>query len=129
MNRSRLRFRRPAVGSVTLTFQSKLAGPPGVVLSEANLTLYREWYVTVKHHSPMYNGPPNLPITNIDTFPDALIPRTIHNDVARRAFMNLSKWNDYTKAERRGFALAIGAATGARVMRLPVTPSCTTTPD
>ena len=53
---------------------SKVVGSRGSVLSRTDLTLYREWYVTVKHHSPAYNGPPNLPITNIRTFPDALIP-------------------------------------------------------
>jgi hypothetical protein len=36
----------------------------------------------------------------------------IHSDVAKgRAFMDLSKWNDYTEGERRGFKVAIGAAT------------------
>src|SRR5262245_12489017 len=35
----------------------------------------------------------------------------IHQDVtAGRAFMDLSKWEDYTEGERRGFRLAIGAA-------------------
>jgi Domain of unknown function (DUF4091) len=53
---------------------TKLVGPDDAVLSVENLTLYREWYVTVKHHSPTYNGPPNLPITKVRTFPDALVP-------------------------------------------------------
>lgn len=53
---------------------SELVGPDGRVVARTNLILYREWYVTVKQHSPTYNGPPNLPITNVDTFPDALIP-------------------------------------------------------
>jgi hypothetical protein len=53
---------------------SRLVGPRGAELSRINLILYREWYVTVKHHSPTYNGPPNLPITKVNTFPDALIP-------------------------------------------------------
>lgn len=40
------------------------------------------------------------------------ISRQIHSDVAKaRAFMDLSKWNDYTEGERRGFTAAIGAAT------------------
>jgi hypothetical protein len=39
-----------------------------------NLIRYREKYMTVLAPSPTWNGPPNLPITNIDTFPDALIP-------------------------------------------------------
>jgi hypothetical protein len=53
---------------------STLAGPRGAALSRANLILFREWHLTVKVHSPTYMGPPNLPITNMDTFPDALIP-------------------------------------------------------
>jgi hypothetical protein len=53
---------------------SNLVGPNGAVISGKNQILYREWYLTVKRHSPTYNGPPNLPITNVDTFPDALIP-------------------------------------------------------
>lgn len=46
----------------------------GGMIHEKNLVLYREKYMTVLQHSPTWNGPPNLPITNIDTFPDALIP-------------------------------------------------------
>jgi hypothetical protein len=35
----------------------------------------------------------------------------IHRDVARgRAFMDLSKWNDYTDAERQGFMVSIRTA-------------------
>ncbi len=65
----------PSGGLTNVNFSvSKLSGPRGAVVSRANLTLYREWYLTVRHHSPSYSGPPNLPITNIDTFPDALIP-------------------------------------------------------
>jgi hypothetical protein len=44
------------------------------IIPGGNLTLYREKYMTVLEHSATWNGPPNLPITNIDTFPDALIP-------------------------------------------------------
>ena len=44
------------------------------IISRDNLILYREKYMTVLQHSPTYNGPPNLPITNINTFPDILIP-------------------------------------------------------
>ena len=44
------------------------------VIPQENLILYREHYLTVLEHSPTWNGPPNLPIANIDTFPDALIP-------------------------------------------------------
>ena len=53
---------------------SKLVGSHGAAISAANLILYREFYLTVKRHSPTYNGPPNLPITKVRTFPDALIP-------------------------------------------------------
>lgn len=44
------------------------------IIPSTNLILYREKYMTVLQHSPTYNGPPNLPITNINTFADALIP-------------------------------------------------------
>ena len=65
----------PGGGLTNVNFSvSKLVGPHFQVLSRENLILYREWYVTVKHHSPTYNGPPNLPITKVRTFPDALIP-------------------------------------------------------
>ncbi len=53
---------------------SELAKANGAVLSATNLILYREFYLAVRHHSPTYNGPPNLPITNVQVFPDALIP-------------------------------------------------------
>jgi hypothetical protein len=44
----------------------------------------------------------------------------IHSDVAKgRAFMDLSKWNDYTEGERRGLMVAIGAATQGRLMPPP----------
>jgi hypothetical protein len=43
-------------------------------ISASNLVLFREKYMTVLEHSPTYNGPPNLPITNANAFPDALIP-------------------------------------------------------
>ncbi len=65
----------PSGGLTNVNFSvSNLVGPSGAVLSQENLILYREWYITVKRHSPTYNGPPNLPITNVNTFPDALIP-------------------------------------------------------
>lgn len=39
------------------------------------------------------------------------ISQQIHSDVTKgRAFMDLSKWNEYTEGERRGFRVAIGAA-------------------
>ncbi len=45
----------------------------------------------------------------------------IHKDVARgRAFMNFSKWSEYSDGERRGVMLAILAATKARVMPPPM---------
>jgi cytochrome c553 len=44
----------------------------------------------------------------------------IHEDVARgRAFMDLSQWNQYSEAQRRGFAAAIGAATASGLMPPP----------
>src|SRR5215472_18503039 len=44
----------------------------------------------------------------------------IHSDVERgRAFMDLSKWNDYTEIERRGFTAAIGAAIQNHLMPPP----------
>jgi len=37
--------------------------------------------------------------------------RQIQSDVAKaRAFMDLSKWNEYTDGQRRGFMVAIGAS-------------------
>jgi Haem-binding domain len=48
------------------------------------------------------------------------ISARIHRDAATgRAFMDLSKWNDYTEAERRGFRLAIGEAAESRIMPPP----------
>jgi len=65
----------PGDGLTNVNFSvSKLVGSHGAMISAANLILYREFYLTVKHHSPTYNGPPNLPITKVRTFPDALIP-------------------------------------------------------
>jgi hypothetical protein len=40
----------------------------------------------------------------------------IHSVAKGRAFMDLSKWNDYTEGERRGFKVAIGAATQGHLM-------------
>jgi Haem-binding domain len=41
----------------------------------------------------------------------------VHTDVERgRAFMNLSKWNDFTEGERRGFTAVIGAAVQNHLM-------------
>src|SRR5579863_6211270 len=48
------------------------------------------------------------------------ISRQIHNDVEKgRAFMDLTKWNDYTESERRGFTAAIGAAIQNHLMPPP----------
>jgi hypothetical protein len=45
---------------------------------------------------------------------------TIHSEVARgRAFMNLSRWSEYSEAEHRGFALAINTATATHIMPPP----------
>jgi hypothetical protein len=44
----------------------------------------------------------------------------IHTDVKRgRAFMDLSKWNDFTESERRGFTAAIGTAVQNHLMPPP----------
>jgi hypothetical protein len=41
----------------------------------------------------------------------------IHDDVAKaRAFMDFSKWNEYSDGQRRGFTTAIGAAVGSGLM-------------
>jgi cytochrome c553 len=41
----------------------------------------------------------------------------IHNDVAQgRAFMDFSKWSEYTDSERKGFLAAIAAAAQTRLM-------------
>jgi hypothetical protein len=46
-----------------------------------------------------------------------LVSRQVHGDVTRgRAAMNLSKWSEYSDNQRRGFMLAIRAATEARIM-------------
>ena len=48
------------------------------------------------------------------------ISSQIHNDVTRgRAFMDFSKWNDYTEAQRRGYRLAIVAAVQENLMPPP----------
>lgn len=66
----------PAGGLTNVNFSvSELVMPKtGARIPQKNVVLYREKYMTVLAHSPTWNGPPNLPITNIDTFPDALIP-------------------------------------------------------
>lgn len=44
----------------------------------------------------------------------------LHSDVMRgRAFMNLSRWNDYTKSQQRGYLSAIVTATETHVMPPP----------
>jgi len=48
------------------------------------------------------------------------ISAQIHSDVVNgRAFMDLSKWNDYTEGERRGFAAAIGVSIQNHIMPPP----------
>jgi len=48
------------------------------------------------------------------------ISRQIHEDVAQgRKFMDLSKWDTYTNAERSGFLMAIVAATQSHIMPPP----------
>ena len=48
------------------------------------------------------------------------ISRQIHSDVQKgRAFMDLSKWNEYTEGERWGFRVAIGAAIQNHLMPPP----------
>jgi len=73
----------PAAGLTNVTFsvtdlthcvQSEGGTPNCQTIPQADLVLFREQYMQVRHHSPTLNGPPNLPITSIDTFPDALIP-------------------------------------------------------
>jgi Domain of unknown function (DUF4091) len=78
----------PAGGLKKVNFSvSSLTGPGGAVIrnTSANLILYRERYITVKRHSPITdedsdlpfttdNGVANVPVTDIDTFPDPLIP-------------------------------------------------------
>ena len=45
------------------------------------------------------------------------ISSRIHRDAAKgRSFMDLSKWNDYSEGERRGFQLAIGKALESHLM-------------
>jgi hypothetical protein len=44
----------------------------------------------------------------------------IHDDVVKgRAFLDFSKWNDYSDGQRRGFTTAIAAAAGRGVMPPP----------
>src|SRR5208283_1550373 len=67
----------PASGLTNLTFAvTPLTGPGGATLGSQDVQLYRENFVTIKHHTPVfYPRPknPNLPLTT-HTFPDALIP-------------------------------------------------------
>jgi hypothetical protein len=44
----------------------------------------------------------------------------IHSDVEKgRAFMNFSKWNDYTEDEQRGYKTSIGAVVQGHLMPPP----------
>src|SRR5439155_18129123 len=65
----------PAGGLTNINFSvSNLTGPGGASIPSTDLIRYREQYITVQQHSPTWNGPPNLPITNQNTFPNALVP-------------------------------------------------------
>ncbi len=55
---------------VNLTI-SDLEGPQKI--SNSNFTLYREHYIEVKKSSPIWRGPPNLPL-GVGWYPDGLIP-------------------------------------------------------
>ena len=67
----------PVSGLTNLTFAvTPLAGPGGATIGSQDLQLYRENFVTIKHHTPVFYPRPknsNLPLTT-HTFPDALIP-------------------------------------------------------
>ena len=78
----------PASGLIDVTLSvSSLKNADGEVIpnTQGNISLYREKYLTVKRHSPITNETPdlpfssdngvaNVPITDTDIFPDALIP-------------------------------------------------------
>jgi Domain of unknown function (DUF4091) len=67
----------PAGGLTKVNFSaSSLTGPGGATIPSSDLIAYREQYITVQQHSPTNSGggPPNLPITNQNTFPDPLVP-------------------------------------------------------
>ena len=67
----------PAGGLTNINFSvSNLTGPGGASIPSTDLIRYREQYITVQQHSPTNSagGPPNLPITNQNTFPDPLVP-------------------------------------------------------
>jgi hypothetical protein len=59
---------------VNFSVSNLVLTPGGLQIPATNLRLYREQYITIKKHGPTYNGPANLPITTIDTFPDPLVP-------------------------------------------------------
>ena len=65
----------PAGGLTNVSISaSSLTGPGSASIPSSDLIAYREQYITVSAHSPTYVGPPNLPITNQNTFPDPLVP-------------------------------------------------------
>jgi len=67
----------PAGGLTNINFgASSLTGPGGASIPSTDLIRYREQYITVQQHSPTNSsgGPPNLPTTNQNTFPDPLVP-------------------------------------------------------
>jgi hypothetical protein len=67
----------PAGGLSNINFSvSNLTESGGASIPSMDLIRYREQYITVQQHSPINSGggPPNLPITNQNTFPDPLVP-------------------------------------------------------
>ncbi len=78
----------PEGGLTNLNFStSKLTGPDGAEIASKNLVLYRESYITLapgEHSSTdgevaglpynSDNGVANVPLTDVSTFPDGLIP-------------------------------------------------------
>ncbi len=59
---------------VNVSVSELVCSKTGTTIPRSDIALFREKYMTVLQHSPTYNGPPNLPITNISSFPDVLIP-------------------------------------------------------
>src|SRR5207245_7896114 len=65
----------PAGGLANINFSvSNLTGRGRPSIPSTDLIVYREQYITVQQHSPTWNGPPNLPIINQNTFPYPLVP-------------------------------------------------------
>src|SRR5437667_11450177 len=65
----------PAGGLANINFSvSNLTGRGRPSIPSTDLIVYLVQYITVQTQSPTSNGPPNLPITNQNTFPDPLVP-------------------------------------------------------